>query len=70
MRRAWVSSLAASIDALSPLRTLERGYVVARDDDGTTLSNVADFAPERPFALVVRDGTVRARTTSTEASPP
>jgi exodeoxyribonuclease VII large subunit len=66
VRRAWISALGASIDALSPLRTLDRGYAVARDEDGRTLSRVADFDAGRQFSLVVRDGKVRATTMGAE----
>jgi exodeoxyribonuclease VII large subunit len=65
MRRAWLGSLGASLDALSPLRTLDRGYAVARRADGTPLTSVFDFTAGDPFALVVRDGTVDARTIAT-----
>jgi exodeoxyribonuclease VII large subunit len=70
LRRAWLSAVGASIDALSPLRTLDRGYAVARGADGSTLSRVADFAIDRDFSLIVRDGAVNARTTGTESRKP
>jgi exodeoxyribonuclease VII large subunit len=66
MRRAWVSALGASIDALSPLRTLDRGYTVARNAEGDTLSRIGDFDVGGEFSLVVRDGNVRATTTAVE----
>jgi exodeoxyribonuclease VII large subunit len=66
MRRAWVSALGASIDALSPLRTLDRGYAVARNGKGDTLSRIADFTAGGEFSLVVRDGNVRATTNDVE----
>jgi exodeoxyribonuclease VII large subunit len=69
LRRAWVASLSASLDALSPLKTLERGYAVARAPDGSPLSSVADFVVNAEFALVVRDGQVQARTLSTHSDP-
>jgi exodeoxyribonuclease VII large subunit len=64
MRRAWVGALGATLEALSPLKTLDRGYAVARSDDGTPLTSVSDFAVNAEFALVVRDGQLRARTVS------
>ena len=61
-RRARVATVAGTLHALSPLATLARGYAVARDRaSGATLSNVADFAPERDFTLTLRDGDVVAR---------
>lgn len=53
--------IAAQLDALSPLRVLERGYAVARDGSGRVLRQRADFAPDLPFSLRVKDGDVPAR---------
>jgi exodeoxyribonuclease VII large subunit len=59
--RSDLQRLAAQLDALSPLRVLERGYGVARDSDGRVLRRRADFTPGRPFNLRVTDGDVSAR---------
>jgi exodeoxyribonuclease VII large subunit len=53
---------AASLDALSPLKVLDRGYAVARSEAGRVLRRLADFAPAMPFRLRVADGEVKART--------
>jgi exodeoxyribonuclease VII large subunit len=58
--------LGASLDALSPLRVLERGYAVARGPDGRVLRGVAQFTPGLPFQLRVADGEVAARTEATD----
>lgn len=50
--------LGAELDALSPLRVLERGYAVARGPDGRVLRRRADFRPAAPFSLRVSDGEV------------
>lgn len=60
LRRAGLERLAASLDAMSPLKVLERGYSVARDDEGKVLRRVADFPGGTLFRLRVRDGEVRA----------
>jgi exodeoxyribonuclease VII large subunit len=57
---------AASLDALSPLKVLDRGYAVARSEAGRVLRRLADFAPNMPIRLRVADGEVKART---EAKP-
>jgi len=59
--RGRAEQLAASLDALSPLRVLERGYSVARDSDGRVLRRVADFPAGSRFRLRVTDGEVPAR---------
>jgi exonuclease VII large subunit len=46
---------------LSPLATLARGYSIARDANGATLSSAEAFRDEMPFDLIVRDGVVPAR---------
>ena len=53
--------LTARLDALSPLSTLSRGYAVARDPEGNTLSSVEDFEVGDPFTLVLRDGQIDGR---------
>ncbi len=52
---------AAQLDALSPLRVLERGYSVALGEDGGVLRRRPDFPVGRPFRLRLADGTVPAR---------
>jgi exodeoxyribonuclease VII large subunit len=53
--------LAASLDALSPLKVLERGYAVARDETGRVLKRAAAFSPGLAFRLGFADGDVQAR---------
>ena len=60
-RRSDLQDVAGRLHALSPLSTLARGYAVARDEQGATLSDVAAFRDDMPFDLVVRDGVVPAR---------
>ncbi len=64
-RRAEVARFAGQLDALSPLRVLERGYAVARDADGRVLRRAADLPPGLQFRLRVTDGEVRARSEGT-----
>jgi exodeoxyribonuclease VII large subunit len=56
--------LAAQLDALSPLRILDRGYAVPVDPDGRVLKRRADFRPGASFRLRVADGDVGARVES------
>jgi exodeoxyribonuclease VII large subunit len=59
-QRHRVGSLSGRLSALSPLATLERGYAVARDADGRTLSSTSEFEPGQSFVLRLRDGDVDA----------
>jgi exodeoxyribonuclease VII large subunit len=69
-RRLMLSGLAGKLNSLSPLATLDRGYSVARDDNGNLLSSVSDFSLGETFHLTVRDGTITARTEQSEAARP
>jgi exodeoxyribonuclease VII large subunit len=60
-RRHAVERLAAQLDALSPLRVLERGFSMATDAEGRVLRRLADFPAGRAFWLRVSDGQVTAR---------
>jgi exodeoxyribonuclease VII large subunit len=53
--------LAGQLDALSPLRILDRGYAVPVDGAGRVLKRRAEFAPGDRFRLRVADGDVPAR---------
>ncbi len=59
--RRDLERLGAQLDALSPLRVLDRGYAVARDASGRVLRRREDFVPGQPFGLTVSDGVVPAR---------
>lgn len=56
-----VAALAASLDALSPLKVLGRGYSIARTEDGTVLSSVKQAVPDTRFRLRLSDGDVPCR---------
>ncbi|MEO6055949.1 MAG: exodeoxyribonuclease VII large subunit [Gemmatimonadales bacterium] len=60
-RTHQVARLAAQLDALSPLRVLERGYAVPTDAVGRVLKRREEFVPGAPFTLRVADGRVDAR---------
>jgi len=62
-----LARLAAGLDALSPLKVLQRGYAVARDEGGVVMKRVAQFAPGMPFRLTVADGDVAARAAGSQS---
>ncbi|MEO7986082.1 MAG: exodeoxyribonuclease VII large subunit [Gemmatimonadales bacterium] len=55
-----ISRLAAQLDALSPLKVLDRGYAVPLSEDGRVLKALAAFPPGRAFRLRISDGEVPA----------
>lgn len=63
-RRNRSERLAAELNALSPLRVLQRGYAVPTTLDGLILKRTGDFVPDLSFKLRVADGEVRARVES------
>ena len=60
-KRERFTRLAASLDALSPLKVLGRGYSLARTDAGALLSSVEQVQPEDTFTLRLSDGTLDCR---------
>jgi exodeoxyribonuclease VII large subunit len=53
--------LAAQLDALSPLRVLDRGYAVPLDAEGRVLKTRSAFVAGEAFRLRISDGEVPAR---------
>lgn len=62
-RRARIADLGGRLNTLSPLATLNRGYALARAEDGTPLTHVSAFERDMAFDVVLRDGSVGARVT-------
>ncbi len=56
-----LAALAASLDALSPLKVLGRGYSIARREDGSVLARVEQAVPDTRFRLRLADGEVPCR---------
>lgn len=56
--RQGLTELAGQLRALSPKRTLERGYAIAQHADGRVLRGVADAAPGSSLRLTLSDGSV------------
>lgn len=60
-RRRDLERVAAQLDALSPLKVLDRGYSMARGENGKVLKSVGAFPPGLDFTLRVADGDVAAK---------
>lgn len=57
-KRRALAEQTAKLDALSPLKTLMRGYSIAMDDDGNVLKSVSEFNKNTEFRLMLQDGNV------------
>jgi exodeoxyribonuclease VII large subunit len=66
-RSSRLATLAGKLEALSPLRVLQRGYAVARDSSGRVLASVDRFTPNMDFRVTVADGDVSARVHAEDA---
>ena len=49
-------ALTASLEAMSPLRVLTRGYSIASDENGTCIRSVTELAPGDKLRLILSDG--------------
>ncbi len=59
-RRNRYISLAAKLDAMSPLKVLTRGYSVTMKNDGTVVSGISQLKPGENVSVKVSDGSFNA----------
>ncbi len=64
-RSAELASSAASLEALSPLKVLARGYAIAYGESGVATS-AASFEPDAPVRVRMADGDVYGSVTKVE----
>lgn len=67
-RSEQIKIRAASLDALSPLKVLGRGYSIAVDDDAHVVASVDQVAPGDGVQIRVADGKIVTKVVSTEKS--
>ena len=65
-RRDFVR-LAASLDAMSPLKVIGRGYAIAADIRGELIRSIDDVKPDDKLRLCVNDGIIKCRVEEREA---
>ena len=67
-RRRMFQNLARTLNAVSPLPTLARGYAVVMDaNTGTAISSVGDIEPKQRLLTQLHDGQVKSTVTETNA---
>lgn len=62
---ALVARMAATLDALSPLRVLARGYAIVRDEGGMVVSHVRDVRVGQEVDVLLGSGSFGATVTRT-----
>jgi exodeoxyribonuclease VII large subunit len=67
-RRAALASAARTLDAISPLSVLGRGYAIALDRDGRALREAREIAVGEPIHVRLHRGAIEATVTAIEAS--
>ncbi len=60
-RRRTLEALAGKLDALSPLKVLDRGYSLTRGPDGQVIRSVAGLHNDDKVTVTLRDGDLRTR---------
>ena len=69
-RQDRIARLAGRLEALSPLRTLSRGYAVTVDSQGRALTTAEAFKAGDEFQVILRDGRVHATADTVTDEPP
>lgn len=65
-KKAQFALLAGKLDALSPLKIMERGYSVVRNADGTIVSKLEQVKPGDMLEVGLKDGKVNCRVVSAD----
>jgi exodeoxyribonuclease VII large subunit len=68
--RARLSERLASLDAMSPLAVLARGYAIATTDAGRAIRSASEVAPGQKVSIRVHKGSFAARVESALADAP
>lgn len=60
-------ALAASLDAMSPLKVLSRGYSITAGSNGEMVRSINDVRPDEKIRICVSDGVIKCRVEDSEA---
>jgi len=69
-RHRALGQLGATLDALSPLRVLDRGFGLVRDGAGAVVTDPARLGPGERIAVRFARGTVDATVDAVRLDPP
>ncbi len=61
-----MTGLSETLDSLSPLKVLARGYCVARTPAGSVIRSTHDVQPDESLEILLRDGRLQSRVESVE----
>jgi exodeoxyribonuclease VII large subunit len=61
-----MARMAASLEALSPLKVLARGYAITRDEQGHVVSDASQLQESQQVSVVLGKGSFEARVTSVQ----
>lgn len=64
-RRARLNQMSGKLEALSPVRILDRGYALVFDSDGKLIKDAAQVAPGRQISARLARGSFAAKVTET-----
>ncbi len=56
-------STISKLDAMSPLKTLSRGYIIAQSEEGTVITKKEDISVGEELKITVVDGNIKAKVT-------
>lgn len=66
-KRSEFVALAASLDAMSPLKVLSRGYSITAGSNGEMVRSINDVRPNEKIRICVSDGVIKCRVEDSEA---
>lgn len=66
-KRSEFVALAASLDAMSPLKVLSRGYSITAGSNGEMVRSINDVRPDEKIRICVSDGVIKCRVEDSEA---
>lgn len=69
-KRREIVRLSASLDAMSPLKVLARGYSIATDAAGQVIRYAADVRPEDEVFVRLQDGSLQTKVLKVEGGNP